>query len=111
MRRRLGPLGIPELFLGLLSIAVAAVLTAHTVAGTIHDARHTRDTVTVTGSARKPISADLVQWSLSVQATSAEAGLGHLGALLLIVGCLAFVGTLMGEAVYDRVGRRSTHRG
>jgi hypothetical protein len=58
--------GIPELFLGLLSLAVAAVLTAHTVTGTIHDARHTRDTVTVTGSARKPISADLVQWRLTV---------------------------------------------
>jgi len=70
MRRRLGPVGIPELFLGLLSLAIAAVLTAHTVASTIHDARHTRDTVTVTGSARKPISADLVQWSLSVEATS-----------------------------------------
>ena len=49
-------------------------------------------------------------WGL-VGTTSAEAGLGHLGALLLIVGCLAFVGTLMGEAVYDRVGRRSMHRG
>src|SRR5437588_3341663 len=72
MRRRLGPVGIPELFLGLLSLAVAAVLTAHTVAGTIHDARHTRDTVTVTGSARKPISADLVQWSLTVEGDAAD---------------------------------------
>src|SRR5919198_1316769 len=72
MRRRLGPLGLPELFLGLLSLAVAAVLVAHTVSATIHDARHTRDTVTVTGSARKPISADLVQWTLSVEATSAH---------------------------------------
>src|SRR5258708_6348771 len=61
MRNRL-----PELFLGLLSLAGAAVLTAHSVTATIRDARHTRDTVTVTGSARKPISADLVQWSLTV---------------------------------------------
>lgn len=67
MRDRLRPIGLPELFLGLLSLAVAAVLTAHTIAGTIHDARHTRDTVTVTGSARMPISADLVQWSLRVE--------------------------------------------
>jgi hypothetical protein len=64
--------GIPELFLGLLSLAIAAVLTAHTLAGTIHDARHTRDTVTVTGSARKPISADLVQWRVTVAREAAE---------------------------------------
>jgi hypothetical protein len=72
MRNRFRPIGIPELFLGLLSLAVAAVLTAHTVAGTIHDARHTRDTVTVTGSARKPFSADLVQWRLTVAREAAE---------------------------------------
>jgi hypothetical protein len=59
--------------LGLLSLAVAVVLTAHTIAGTIHDVRHTRDTVTVTGSARKPISADLVQWRLTVSREAAEA--------------------------------------
>lgn|SRR5215475_14236622 len=34
------PLPLPELFLGLLSIGVAVVLTAKIVAGTIHDARH-----------------------------------------------------------------------
>src|SRR3954468_16377424 len=72
MRNRLRPAGIPELFLGLLSLAVAAVLTAQTITGTIHDARHTRDTVTVTGSARKPISADLVQWRLTVAREAAE---------------------------------------
>ena len=42
------------------------------IAGTIHDARHTRDTVTVTGSARKPIRADLVQWRLTVAREAAE---------------------------------------
>jgi hypothetical protein len=57
---------IPELFLGLLSLAVAGVLIAHTVVAAVHDARHTRDTVTVTGSARKPISADVVQWNITV---------------------------------------------
>jgi len=57
---------LPELFLGLLAIAVAVVLTANIVSGTIHDARHTRDTISVTGSARKPISSDLVRWSLTV---------------------------------------------
>ena len=57
---------IPELFLGLLAIGVAVVLTARIFAGTIHDARHIRDTISVTGSARKPISSDLVRWSVSV---------------------------------------------
>jgi uncharacterized protein len=59
-------LPIPELFLGLLAIAVAVVLTAKIFADTIHDARHIRDTISVTGSARKPISSDLVRWSVSV---------------------------------------------
>jgi hypothetical protein len=57
---------LPELFLGLLAIGVAVVLTAKIFAGTIHDARHIRDTISVTGSARKPISSDLVRWSLTV---------------------------------------------
>lgn len=67
---------VPELFLGLLSLAVAAVWIGHIFAGTIHDARHTADTITITGSSRKPISADLVQWSLTVEGkapTPAEA--------------------------------------
>src|SRR2546423_6039308 len=59
-------LGLPELFLGLLSIGIAVVLTAKIIAGTIHDARHIRDTLSVTGSARKPISSDLVRWSVTV---------------------------------------------
>ena len=48
-------LALPEFFLGLLSIGVALVLTAKIVAGTIHDARRIRDTISVAGSARKPI--------------------------------------------------------
>jgi hypothetical protein len=59
-------LALPELFLGLLSIGVAVVLTAKIVSGTIHDARHVRDTISVTGSAREPITSDLVRWSLTV---------------------------------------------
>jgi len=66
-------LTVPELFLGLLSIGVAIVLTAHIVAGTIHDARHTRDTLSVTGSARKPIDSNLVRWSLRVTHESKDA--------------------------------------
>ena len=58
---------VPELFLGLLSLAIAAVWIGHIFASTIHDARHAHDTITITGSARKPISSDLVQWELEVK--------------------------------------------
>ena len=57
---------LPELFLGLLAIGIAIVLTAHIFAGTIRDVRHSRDTLSVTGSARVPITANLVRWSLTV---------------------------------------------
>jgi hypothetical protein len=59
-------LTLPELFLGLLAISVALVLVSHVFASTIHDARHVHDTLSVTGSAKKPISANLVRWSLTV---------------------------------------------
>ena len=62
---------VPELFLGLLSLAIAAVWIGHIFANTIHDARHVRDTISITGSARKPISSNLVQWSLSVSGVAA----------------------------------------
>ena len=58
----------PELFLGLLAIGLAVVLTTLVVSGTIRDVRGTKDTVTVTASARKPIDANLVHWSLTVGA-------------------------------------------
>ena len=57
---------VPELFLGLLSLAIAAVWIATIFSSTIHDAKHPNDTIVITGSARKPIDSDLVQWSLSV---------------------------------------------
>ena len=58
---------VPELFLGLLSLAVAAVWIGHIFASTIHDAKHAHDTITITGSARKPIGSDIVQWELEVK--------------------------------------------
>jgi uncharacterized protein len=73
MRRREQLVALPELFLGLLSIGTAFVLTALIVASTIHDARHTRDTLSVTGSSRKPISSDLVRWSLTVSSEAPSA--------------------------------------
>jgi uncharacterized protein len=68
MRSRGRGVVLPELFLGLLAIAAAFVLAAHIGSRTVTEARHLRDTVRVTGSARKPISANLVRWSLAVSA-------------------------------------------
>jgi uncharacterized protein len=64
---------IPELFLGLLSLALAGVLIAHSLGGTVRDIRHTRDKLQVTGSAKIPISADLVRWTLRVTAEAPKA--------------------------------------
>src|ERR671928_2060782 len=64
---------LPEIFLGLLSISVAFVLVSHTAAGAIHDARHTHDTISVTASAKEPISANLVRWTLTVRGEAARA--------------------------------------
>jgi uncharacterized protein len=66
---------IPELFLGLLSIGIAVVLTARIVSGTIHARAHIHDTISITGSARKPISSDLVRWSVSVSGDAAKASI------------------------------------
>lgn len=65
---------LPQLFLGLLSIAVAVVVTAEIFAATIHDARHSRDTLSVTGSARVPIEANLVRWTLTVSGEAPQVG-------------------------------------
>ncbi|SRR5712691_974121 len=73
MQRRTPVIALPELFLGLLSIGAAVVITAHIFAGTIHDARHVHDTISITGSAHKPISANLVRWSLSVSGEASSA--------------------------------------
>jgi hypothetical protein len=64
---------IPELFLGLLSIAAAFFGTALVIAHTLDKKNHTRDTISVTGSAHKPISANLVVWSLSVNGSAKTA--------------------------------------
>jgi uncharacterized protein len=60
------PVAIPQLFLGLVAIGAALVLTAKVTAGAIHDVRHRGDTITVTGSAKKPITSDLVRWAVTV---------------------------------------------
>jgi hypothetical protein len=64
-------IALPQLFLGLLSLAIAAVWIAHIFSRTIHDAKHTDDTIEITGSARVPIESNLVQWSLTVDGSAA----------------------------------------
>jgi uncharacterized protein len=57
---------VPELFLGLLAISVAIVITSDQVTDTLEERRRVDDKISVTGSAREPISANLVRWTLVV---------------------------------------------
>jgi uncharacterized protein len=59
---------LPELLLGLVVIGIAFVVTGFVVADAIRDVKQSRDTIKVTGSARQPITANLVNWSLAVDA-------------------------------------------
>jgi uncharacterized protein len=63
---------LPELLIGLAVIAVAFVVTGFLVADAIKDVKASRDTIRVTGSAKHPIAANLVSWTLSVDAKAAE---------------------------------------
>jgi hypothetical protein len=91
---------VPELFLGLLSLAVAAVWIGHIFASTIHDAKHAHDTITITGSARKPIGSDLVQWELHVKGeapTEVAAASAARTAGISLVGFLRKAGIARGD--------------
>jgi uncharacterized protein len=61
---------LPQLFLGLLAIALAlgigVPVTAAVVMDGIRDIKGKRDTIAVTGSAKYPIEANLAQWTLTV---------------------------------------------
>jgi uncharacterized protein len=63
---------LPQLLLGLAATAVALVVTGIVVADAVRDVKRSRDTITVTGSAKQPITADLVKWTLSVSAQDRE---------------------------------------
>jgi hypothetical protein len=67
-----GRLRLPELLLGLLAVAVALVVTGVVVANAVRDVKRARDTIEVTGSAREPITADVVHWSLAVSAEARQ---------------------------------------
>jgi hypothetical protein len=51
---------------GLIAIAVALVIGVLVAKSSIVETKRTRDTISVTGSAKKPINADLVTWHLVV---------------------------------------------
>ncbi|MEA2486886.1 MAG: hypothetical protein QOF16_540, partial [Actinomycetota bacterium] len=55
---------LPQLLIGLLALAVAVVLAALFVSSAVKAVKRSRDTITVTGSAKRPITADLVTWHL-----------------------------------------------
>jgi hypothetical protein len=65
---------LPQLLLGLVSLAIAIVVAGVVVGGAVRAVKASRDTISVTGSAKQPISADLVQWGLRVNATDPDPG-------------------------------------
>ena len=64
--------GLPQLLIGLLALAVAIVVGAFAVASAVKAVKRSRDTITVTGSAKRPITADLVTWNLSVSSADVD---------------------------------------
>lgn len=60
---------LPQRFLGMLALAVALVWIGKIVSSTLTETR-TRESLTITASARKPIGSNLVQWSLRVDAAA-----------------------------------------
>jgi len=63
---------IPELLIGLVALAIAIVVGAFAVASAVKAVKRSRDTITVTGSAKRPITADLVTWNLSVNSADSD---------------------------------------
>ena len=63
---------IPELLIGLVALAVAILIGAFAVGSAVKAVKRSRDTITVTGSAKQPITADLVTWHLSVGAAASD---------------------------------------
>lgn len=65
---------IPELMIGLVALAVAVLVAGVVGADAIRDVKKRRDTITVTGSARYPISANQVSWSLIARSQERNVG-------------------------------------
>jgi len=64
---------IIDVQIGLIAIAAALVIGVLIAQSSIMETKRTRDTISVTGSAKKPINADLATWHLAVSAESREA--------------------------------------
>jgi hypothetical protein len=64
---------IPELMIGLVAVAIAVIVAGTVLAHAFRDVKKRRDTITVTGSAREPISANQVTWRLNVTAQERKA--------------------------------------
>lgn len=60
----------PQLFWGLVALAVGLVIAAVAAAAGLRDIRGASDELQVTGSARRPIRSDFVVWRVSVSAQS-----------------------------------------
>ncbi len=63
---------IPELMIGLIALAIAVVVGGKFIADAVRDVKKRRDTLTVTGSAREPITANQASWRLTVTAQDAS---------------------------------------
>jgi uncharacterized protein len=64
---------IPELMIGLIALSIAVIVAGTVVAHAFRDAKKRRDTITVTGSAREPITANQGSWRLTVTAQKQKA--------------------------------------
>jgi hypothetical protein len=96
-------LRLPELLLGLLAVAVAVVVTGVSVAHAVRDVKRSRDTITVTGSAREPITSDVVHWGLAVDAEASrpQEAVRQVQSLAAAVRAFLHGGGLPGDAVSE----------
>jgi uncharacterized protein len=96
-------LRLPELLLGLTAVAVAVVVTGISVANAVRDVKRARDTITVTGSARQPITSDVVHWSLAVSAEAVrpQDAVRQLQSRVAAVRAFLHRGGLPGESVSE----------
>jgi uncharacterized protein len=60
------PQRFPQLFAGLTALSIALVVSSFIGAGAIRNLRQPNDALSVTGSAKRPISSDYVIWKLSI---------------------------------------------
>lgn len=65
---------IPELMIGLIALSIAVIVAGTVLAHAFRDVKKRRDTITVTGSAREPVTANLASWRVTVTAQRRKAG-------------------------------------